>query len=133
MAGLNDSAGADGLSLSPWADIQCCPHPYIRANAARISHNFENVMRRQMRQPHRDPRRHRQQSGANRSQSCCEHQIIQPVVQRRVDRRSPRRLRPVGRRAQAMISGAKGWRLPHDPQRGGFAARSAIAAMTVPV
>ena len=50
-----------------------------------------------------------------------------------VARRPALALRPVGRRAQAMISGAKGWRWPHDPQRGGFAARSAVAAMTVPV
>jgi hypothetical protein len=63
---------------------------------------------------------------------------IQPVVQRRVDRHSlvARRalaLRPVGRRAQAMSSGAKGWRRPHDPQRSGLAARSAVAAMTAGV
>jgi hypothetical protein len=49
---------------------QCCSYFAI---------NFENVMRRQMRQPRRDPRRHRQQSGAHRSQSSREHQIIQPV------------------------------------------------------
>ena len=29
MAGFNDKAGADLLNLPPWADIQCCPHPYI--------------------------------------------------------------------------------------------------------
>jgi hypothetical protein len=66
--------------------------------------------------------------------------MIQPVVQRRGDRHNPRRsppaalaLRPVGRRTQAMISGAKGWRWPHDPQRSGLAARSAVAAVTVSV
>jgi hypothetical protein len=29
VAGLNDKAGADGLSLPSWAGIPYCPHPYI--------------------------------------------------------------------------------------------------------
>ena len=33
----------------------------------------------------------------------------------------------------ADLSGANGWRWPHDPQRSGLAARSTVAAVTVPV
>jgi hypothetical protein len=32
-----------------------------------------------------------------------------------------------------MVSGANGWRWPHDPQRSCFVARSAVAALMVPV
>jgi hypothetical protein len=49
-------------------------------------------------------------------------------------RRSAPALRPFGRRrARTMVSGPKGWRWPHDPQRSGLAARSAVATVTVPV
>ena len=72
------------------------------------------------------------------------HEIIEPVVQRRVGRRNPGvsppfdwrsalALRPLARRARTMVSGAKGGRWPHDPQRSGLAPRSTVAAITVPV
>lgn len=49
-------------------------------------------------------------------------------------RRSSLALRPFGRRgARMIVSGAKGCRWPHDPQRNDFAARSAVAAVTLPV
>ena len=42
-------------------------------------------------------------------------------------------LRPVGRRrARAIVSGANGWRWPHDPQRSGLAARSAEVTVLRP-
>ena len=69
---------------------------------------------------------------------ACPYQIIQPVVQRRsvaaalVARPPALALRPVGRRrAGTMVSSANGWRWPHDPQRSGLAARSAVAVVTV--
>ena len=67
MAGLNDKAGADGLNLPPWAGIQCCPHPYISEPmllVLRYAINFENVMRRQMRQPRRHGRADRSRSSS---------------------------------------------------------------------
>ena len=60
VAGLNDKACADGLSLPPWTDTQCCPHPYISGPMLLVFRDFANVMRRQMRQPRRDMRRHGQ-------------------------------------------------------------------------
>ena len=122
MAGLNDKAGADGLSLPPWADIQCCPHPISRS----ISR-----MSCAVRCGNRAATRGQQSGGTDRSRSSSRSFSVGSIATAlSLAARLLPRVRSVAPRA-GDGPGAKGWRWPHDPQRSGLAARSAVAAVTM--
>ena len=116
-------AGADGLNLPPGR------YPVL---SAPFRDEFRDVMRHQMRQPRRDPRR----AKVRRAPIAADHRAGRSASgHRHSPRRSPPGSCPAsGRpRAQATISGQRAGDGGAIRGAAGWAARSAVAAMTAGV